>query len=188
MIQGLLDYGRVQTINPEIQNASEILVESHKEITRRHPAEKLCISLEGVDKIFPILVDRDLLFRALGNLLENALEAGGPVGSVRAGVGYQTLDKSNILLWVEDAGPGIAEENLEKIFTPYFTTKKSGVGLGLTLTRKWVHEMGGKIQVHNGPGGGARFELSFPVVDMPADDRRGTKNETAIFELSQSLE
>jgi signal transduction histidine kinase len=98
------------------------------------------------------------------------------------------MDKSNILFWVEDAGPGIAEENLEKIFSPYFTTKRSGVGLGLTLTRKWVHEMGGKIQVHNRLGGGARFELSFPVADMPANDRRGTKNKTAILELSQSLE
>jgi len=181
MVQGLLDYGRSQTLHLEIQNASEILVESRKEIIRRHPAEKLFISLEGIDDLFPILTDRDLLFRALENLLENALEAGGPGGSVRAGVGYQTMDKSNILLWVEDAGPGIAEENLGKIFSPYFTTKKSGVGLGLTLTRTWVHEMGGKIQVHNIPGGGARFEVSFPVANTDADERRGIEDKSTIF-------
>jgi len=176
MIQGLLDYGRSHASKLEVENASEILVESRNEIIRQHPNEERCISLEGVDDAFPILADRHHLFRALVNLLENALEAGGPEGLVRAGLGYQTKNKSGILLWVEDSGPGIAEENLAKIFTPYFTTNKSGVGLGLTLTQKWVNEMGGKIQVYNMPRGGARFELSFPVADT--DNRVRVKGRT----------
>jgi signal transduction histidine kinase len=188
MIQGLLDYGRPQVSKLEVENASEILAESHKEVVRCHPEAKLRISLEGIDDVFPVLADRDHLFRALMNLLENALEAGGPEGLVRAGLGYQTENKSDILLWVEDSGPGITEENLGKIFTPYFTTKKGGIGLGLTLTKKWVNEMGGEIQVHNRLGGGVRFELSFPVADRAADGQRGKKNKTAIFELSQRVE
>jgi len=57
------------------------------------------------------------------------------------------------------------------VFTPYFTTKRGGVGLGLTLTQKWVGEMEGKIQVYNMPSGGARFELSFPVAGTDKGSR-----------------
>ena len=176
MVQGLLDYGRPQTSRLKIENASEILVESRNEIIRQHPDREPHVSLEGIDGAFPILADRDYLCRALVNLLENALEAGGPEGPVRAGLGCQTKNKKGILLWVEDSGPGITEKNLEKIFTPYFTTKKGGVGLGLTLAQKWVSEMGGKIQAYNLPAGGARFELSFPIA--ATDNRLRVKRRT----------
>ena len=69
------------------------------------------------------------------------------------------------MLWVQDSGPGIPERDLEKIFTPFFTTKKSGIGLGLTLAHKWVREMGGEIRASNAPEGGARFEIRLPVND-----------------------
>jgi len=179
MIQGLLDYGRPQTSRLAVENASEILVESRDEIIRQHPDREPHISLEGNDGVFPILADRDYLFRALVNLLENALEAGGPGGLVRAGLGYHTKNKSDILLWVEDSGPGIAEEDLGKIFTPYFTKKKGGLGLGLTLTQKWVNEMGGKIQVYNAPPGGARFELTFPVAGTDKRVRAKRRTDTS---------
>jgi signal transduction histidine kinase len=160
MVQGLLDFGKVQTLDLQVENASEVLTESRDEVIRRHHTDKLHLSLEGTSCAFPILVDHGLLLRALVNLFENALEAGGPKSRVRAGVSRK---KDDAVLWLEDSGPGIEAENLSKIFTPYFTTKKAGVGLGLTLTRKWVDDMGGRIQVCNVPAGGARFELSFPI-------------------------
>ena len=82
------------------------------------------------------------------------------------------------MLWLEDSGPGIAAENLSKIFTPYFTTKKAGVGLGLTLARKWVNEMGGTIRVSNVAGGGARFELFFPIADSDRGLKAKKRKET----------
>lgn len=165
MIQGLLEYGRTSTLQLSIENASEILIESRKEILRRRPGEESRIRLEGTNDVFPIWVDRNLLCRTLANLLENALEAGDPETQVRAGVGYNSPNKSELALWIQDQGPGIPEENLEKIFNPYFTTKKFGIGLGLALVKKWVQEIEGKIQVSNVPGGGARFELLFPLFD-----------------------
>ncbi len=164
MIQGLLDYGRQQTLDLRIENASEILAQSRDEIVRRHTGREINIVLEGTGDVFPICIDRGLLFRAVVNLLDNALEAGDPGAVVRAGV---NRNENNVVLWTEDSGPGISVEHLEKIFTPYFTTKKAGVGLGLTLARKWVNEMGGNIRVENLPVRGARFVLSFPTAGSP---------------------
>jgi signal transduction histidine kinase len=93
------------------------------------------------------------------------LEAGGPEVEVRMGASYDSIKKEKIVLWIQDRGPGIPEQNLEKIFAPFFTTKKSGMGLGLTLAHKWVCEMGGEIRASNVPEGGARFEIHLPVRD-----------------------
>jgi signal transduction histidine kinase len=163
MVQGLLEYGRTQASHLEVESASQILAESIAEVLRRTPGEESRICLEGIEESFPIHVQRDLLLRALVNLIENALEAGGPNVEVRAGVNYKSKKRDEIVLWIQDSGTGILEENLEKIFTPFFTTKKSGIGLGLTLAQKWVHEMGGQIKVSNVPEGGARFEILFPA-------------------------
>ena len=163
MVQGLLEYGRTQASQLEMESASQILAESIAEVLRRHPDEESRICLEEIEESFPILMQRDLLLRALVNLIENALEAGGPNVEVRTGVNYNPRKRDEIVLWVQDSGTGILEENFEKIFTPFFTTKKSGIGLGLTLVQKWVREMGGQIKVSNVPEGGARFEILFPV-------------------------
>jgi signal transduction histidine kinase len=163
MVQGLLEYGRTQTPQLELENAFQILAESVKEVLRRHPEGGTRIRLEGMEESFPIYVQRDLVLRSLINLIENALEAGGPNVEVRAGVNYNPKKRDEIVLWIQDSGAGILEENLEKIFTPFFTTKKSGIGLGLTLVQKWVREMGGQINVSNVPEGGACFEILFPV-------------------------
>ncbi|PKN67552.1 MAG: hypothetical protein CVU57_02280 [Deltaproteobacteria bacterium HGW-Deltaproteobacteria-15] len=163
MVQDLLDYGRTQTQPLEVKNGSELLVKSFEEISRQHGSEKTRILVEETDKEFPIRVEPSLLVRALVNLFENGLQAAGPLGEIRAGIGYNPQDEKEIVFWIQDSGPGIPEEHLGKIFSPYFTTKKSGAGLGLPLVQKWVTEMEGKIQVHNAPEGGARFEISFPA-------------------------
>lgn len=68
---------------------------------------------------------------------------------------------------VSDTGPGIAEENLKKIFDPYFTTKGQGegTGLGLSITYSIVREHGGEIEVKSKAGSGTTFHLSFPVME-----------------------
>ena len=163
MIQGLLEYGRTQTLHLQAENASNILAKSVREVILRHPGKAFRIRWKGVEDSFPICVERDLLQRALTNLVENALEAGGSKVEVRTGVSYDSEKREKVVLWIQDSGPGIPEQDLEKIFTPFFTTKKSGIGLGLTLVQRWVREMGGEIRASNVPEGGARFEILFPV-------------------------
>lgn len=62
-----------------------------------------------------------------------------------------------------DNGPGIADEHLQRVFDPYFTTRKSGTGLGLALTKSIVVMHQGSIEVENAPGGGAAFTMMLPL-------------------------
>jgi len=66
---------------------------------------------------------------------------------------------------VIDTGPGIPAENLDKIFTPYFTTKSGGSGLGLPTTKRLVEEHHGHLEVHSDPGQGTDFTISLPRLD-----------------------
>jgi signal transduction histidine kinase len=101
--------------------------------------------------------DRGQLRRALINLARNAVTAAGPSGTVvlaarSAGPG---------VAWeVRDSGAGIPDELREKIFTPFFTTREKGTGLGLAFVRDIVRDHGGDIAVDRGPEGGARFQFS----------------------------
>jgi two-component system, sporulation sensor kinase E len=99
--------------------------------------------------------------QCLINLLENALEAmdkGGTV-FVRA-----RLDKDFVLLQVEDTGVGMTETQLEKVFSPFFTTKKKGYGLGLSMIKKIIEEYGGRVEIASKEGKGTTVTLYVPPV------------------------
>ena len=104
-------------------------------------------------------VDRDLLGRALGNLVANALEAmpeGGTL-SVRT-----RAAADGVVLEVSDTGPGLTEEQRTRLFTPYYTTKKGGTGLGLAIVQGIVSDHGGRIQVAERAGGGDHVHAGAP--------------------------
>lgn len=107
----------------------------------------------------PIHADPDLLTRAFGNLVKNACEA-------MAGQGTLTLQTRPIEAGVEvavaDSGPGIPQEERERIFTPYFTTKDDGTGLGLAIVRRVVEDHGGTLALAPSKNG-ARFVVALPL-------------------------
>jgi signal transduction histidine kinase len=93
------------------------------------------------------------------------LEWAGAVGtgSVPADPGWAGVVAGTIEVSVSDTGGGIGEEELGKIFTPYFTTKKLGIGLGLAITKKIVEEHGGQISVTSRAHEGTTVVIRFPV-------------------------
>jgi PAS domain S-box-containing protein len=107
-----------------------------------------------------ILMDERYMKQAVLNLLQNATSAMSKGGKLRV----QTVQKRNeLLLKIEDTGVGIPDENMDKIFEPYFTTKDFGSGLGLTLVYKIVKEHLGDIEIKSKVGEGTSFTLSFPI-------------------------
>jgi signal transduction histidine kinase len=109
--------------------------------------------------------DDVLLRQAFMNLLRNAVEAcqgHGVVPDVRVD---GSIDRSQAVarVTVQDNGPGITADAREKLFRPFFTTKKNGTGLGLALVQKIVVTHNGRILVTNSPGGGACFQVTLPI-------------------------
>jgi signal transduction histidine kinase len=104
------------------------------------------------------------LEQVLNNLIENALEIEPAITGVL--IRCAQSDKEGILV-VEDDGPGILEEHLEKIFEPFFTTRaeSGGTGLGLSVAEMLIRAHGGSIVAGNRPEGGSRFEIRLPRPD-----------------------
>ncbi len=108
--------------------------------------------------------DSNLLRHALANLLKNAIEAisgDDPERSGRIVVGAQR-DGPRIRVTVRDNGPGIPPDEVDRVFEPFYSTKRSGTGLGLTLVQQVVTEHGGTIHCTSTPGEGTMFKLAIP--------------------------
>ena len=97
-------------------------------------------------------IDGDMMQRVFLNIIANAAQAVEEGGRLSIAGGDRTIAFT-------DDGPGIAPEILEKIFTPFLTTKTKGTGLGLAIAHKIVEAHGGTIEAKNGPGGGATFTI-----------------------------
>ncbi|HEX5461111.1 MAG TPA: ATP-binding protein [Steroidobacteraceae bacterium] len=108
-----------------------------------------------------LAVDAELLDQALINLVRNALEAlrDTPSGHITLSARRET--DGRIAISVSDNGPGIPPEQREKVFVPFFTTKRQGSGIGLTLVRQIAAAHGAGVDVSETPGGGASVRLRF---------------------------
>ncbi len=104
------------------------------------------------------LVDEVLMRQALGNLIQNAVEAMPDGGTLT--VTMQSNRELSII--IQDTGPGILPEHLQKVFLPFFTTKDTGVGMGLALTHKVVTAHGGRVEVESKAGAGTKFTVTLP--------------------------
>jgi two-component system sensor histidine kinase HydH len=113
----------------------------------------------------PVLkLDAVRMTQALLNLAINGVQAVTERGRVSISA---SLAGDNLLLQVQDTGPGIPAQNLGDIFDPYFTTKPDGNGLGLWIAQQIAGAHGGELGVENAAGGGALFTLKLPVNRPP---------------------
>jgi len=109
---------------------------------------------------FTLRADKELIEQVLINLIKNAIEVceGQTEAAIEISM-YKTGRK--VILEVADNGPGIKTEHLDKIFVPFFTTKKKGTGIGLSFARQIMRLHGGSIMARSAPGEGTKFILSF---------------------------
>jgi signal transduction histidine kinase len=109
--------------------------------------------------------DPDKLRRVVINLVGNALDAFEENATAHAELDLEAgenLAGSEVWLRVRDNGPGMDEERLGRIFTPFYTSKSSGTGLGLAISKKLVDAHGGSIEAHSEPGRGTEFVVTLP--------------------------
>lgn len=105
--------------------------------------------------------DPNMLEQVLINLLKNAEHALQNTGGAEVVMSAYLNRRGHTVIEVKDNGPGIPEDILDKVFVPFFTTKREGSGVGLALTRQVMIAHGGSARVHNIPSAGACFTLTF---------------------------
>lgn len=106
-----------------------------------------------------VLGDKDFIYRAVYNVLANALQAIQGTGEIRISVEREGLDTT---LVVHDSGPGIDQSVKNKLLDPFFTTKENGTGLGLSIVHTIMLSHNGRLSIDNHPRGGAMVRMTFP--------------------------
>ncbi len=184
LVGQLLAFSRKQTLKPEVVNLGEVLADvTH--LLRRLVGEKVRLSFDTAGgTVLPIRADRRQLEQVLVNLVVNARDAMPGGGTVRIVAEPCRLDGDlhrdravvpagdYALIRVEDDGTGMPPEVAEKVFQPFFTTKRPGEGTGLGLSTAYgiVKQSGGFIFLDSTPGQGTVFSIYLPRHAAPAGE------------------
>ena len=121
---------------------------------------KVTLNLSLRENIPPAKFDARQFKEVLINLSQNAIKAMKDGGTLEI---KSSLTGDNIIINVSDTGEGIPEKNYDKIFSPFFSTKEGGLGLGLSIVQRIVESHGGKINCISQVGKGTAFEILIPV-------------------------
>jgi signal transduction histidine kinase len=160
IISELLQFSRSTTHVAEDGQLRTALEDAVKSLAGQAECRRIALSLSVADDVPPL--ETTSLYQVVTNLVKNAIEAvadGGCV-DVRA-----LMAAGAVEIHVADNGPGIAEDKLEMIFEPFFSTKQAGqgTGLGLAISKELVEKQGGKLVARNRPEGGAEFVVRIPT-------------------------
>jgi two-component system sensor histidine kinase HydH len=161
VITELLDFARPKEPHREPHSLEEIL-EHTLEVLKPELAKKKAEVEKQYERGLPLVpADRDQLSQAFLNLLINSLEAMQEGGKIRVGIRRAGQDSLKVI--IGDTGKGIPGEDLEKVFEPFFSTKRKGTGLGLAIVHQIVEGHGGDIRVESKEGEGTDFQIILPI-------------------------
>ncbi|TLY20809.1 MAG: HAMP domain-containing protein [Nitrospirae bacterium] len=174
MVENFLTVGKPLALNKTDVDVN-VLIRDVVGLAQQKAVEQgIEIHVEGPAAIPRLHVDPAQVKTCLMNVVLNAIQAMPAGGTLAVRVAYRPDGLGNlgredekppggVEVWVSDTGSGILEEELGKIFNPYFTTKKLGIGLGLAITKKIVEEHGGQISVMSRAHEGTTVVITFPL-------------------------
>jgi signal transduction histidine kinase len=168
LVSRFLDFARPMNLELRPLRISEVVDRSLESVRQQLPELKVTVERHYAAALPEILADEQLCERVFINLITNAYQAmasradGERILSVA--VAPETSNgKTGEAITIEDTGPGVPAEIREQIFNPFFTSKKDGVGLGLSIVAKIVDAHRGWIKLESDPGHGARFQVFLPA-------------------------
>ena len=164
IIDRLRGLARKRPMEPEPVDINELLAGLMRLMSSDALRRRVRMSIEPMPLLPKIPADRISLQHVVLNLVINAMEAMESHKGHREVVLQTRLAGNWVELAVCDSGPGIAVDMQPKIFDPFVTTKREGIGLGLSIARSIVDAHRGRISVSNGLGGGAIFVIALPVM------------------------
>lgn len=166
MVTSFLNFARPRPLDPAPVPLSDIVGACVEELRGLYSERGVALEVSGE---WPeVRADERMLRQALLNLLRNAAEAVVPAAPERRVFARGALERDGrgrqwARVEIEDTGPGIAVEDLTRIFIPFFTTKQKGHGVGLALAHRVVTDHDGTLAATNSPRGGALFTLRLPL-------------------------
>jgi two-component system, sporulation sensor kinase E len=161
IVSDLLDYSRTLSLHPTHANLNVALNDLLTSITAGGVNGHHHIERTFDPDLPPIQIDVFKMEQALGNVLKNAMQAMPDKGTLRV-VTSRGPGAQQVTVVIQDSGPGIPAENLQKVFRPFFTTKPGGTGLGLAIASRIVEAHGGSVQVESTKGRGTAFTFILP--------------------------
>ena len=162
LMEQLLEHSRPVRLDPDI-SALGIVIQEVAEEFRAAANEKGIELIIDYHNTHGPRVDRRKMHGVFTNLFENALQHTGRGGQIRLVSKKQPSVSSEVQIEVSDTGAGIALENRHKVFEPFFTTRPNGVGLGLAIVRKTIHDHGGTIGLRTNGDVGTIFVIKLPI-------------------------
>ena len=173
LLEQLLELTRPPHLHLAAVNVHRVL-QDVLSLERASAADTLTIHSHFDPSLPDVWADEAQIRQVFLNLVKNALEAMERVGTLTISTRIETdfhvrttgqgRGRQYLSVDVEDSGPGIVPEDYERIFTPFFTTKSKGTGLGLAVSHHLVTQHGGFLRVESEPGRWTRFRVSLPVV------------------------
>jgi PAS domain S-box-containing protein len=166
LMEQLLEHSRPARLDGA--DISGVIREVLGEFSRQARDKHVAVSFEPSDRAPDMRFDRRKMHGVFANLLDNALQHTRPGGRISVVMGQGAGEpfregKREIHIEFSDTGAGIAPENLNKVFEPFFTTRAAGTGLGLAIVRKAIHDHGGTIAVRSEPQKGTTFIINLPL-------------------------
>jgi two-component system sensor histidine kinase PilS (NtrC family) len=166
-----LDYARPKASSLEEVSLSSLVDETIILLrNNKNFREDINITCDVASSVM-LRVDPQRMRQVFWNLLINgcqALPKGGEIKINATPVSHSSDDTEWLRVTISDSGQGIAHENIDKIFYPFFTTKTGGTGLGLAIVYRIIEDHGGTIVVESEPGKGARFSIMLPTAEEVA--------------------
>jgi len=171
LVGRFLDFARPSQLNVSAEDLAAMMEKCLKTAAEQSVTENITIVRDYAPALPHAMMDTELCEQVFTNLLLNACQAMGEGGTLKIrtnAVPAEDGGAQEVAVEIEDSGPGVPEELKEQIFNPFFTTKKTGVGLGLAIVSKIVDAHGGSVKLVSPVGHGACFRVTLPAEQKAA--------------------
>ena len=163
ILAGLLSFSRQNDPVKRAFNLISMIDQTLQFIRNTQIKKQIQFITEFESSSLPVVADQDQLKQVIINIILNEIDAIPEEGFIR--IEIQSLLIDGMIYYriaITDNGTGISEEQMEKIFDPFYTTKEEGTGLGLSISYGIIHRHGGNIEIRNHPEGGVQVEIQLP--------------------------
>lgn len=162
LMNELLEYGRPAALQLSLQSFAAVIESSVRVCTPLARQKNVLLEIKPMQTAVNAMIDRDRVVQVFQNVIENAI-AFAPAHSSVTVETHEDHEAKQIVATITDAGPGFREDDLPNVFTPFFTRRRGGTGLGLPIVRRIVGDHGGSVTVRNAERGGGVVEIRLPI-------------------------